>query len=172
MLLAEGDRVSADARLTDGSLELNMAPLTGEFPPVVWSATAVQRAASVLESDDPVLAGTRRTGGDAAPVVYAAGMATQLGRIAAKSQRVTFEISPLQRQANRVAWLIAAIAFAVGILFFAAGLALAGLPLAAAVTFAIGLLAANVPEGLLPTIGRSANQREGASPLTPRIKET
>jgi magnesium-transporting ATPase (P-type) len=41
---------------------------------------------------------------------------------------------------------------AAGILFFLAGLTLAGLSLAAAVTFAIGLLVANVPEGLLPTI--------------------
>lgn len=31
-------------------------------------------------------------------------MATQLGRIAAMSQRVKPEVSPLQRQVNRVAW--------------------------------------------------------------------
>jgi magnesium-transporting ATPase (P-type)/GNAT superfamily N-acetyltransferase len=79
-------------------------------------------------------------------------MATQLGRIAALSQRVKPEISPLQRQVNRVAWLIAAIAVAAGGMFFIAGTTLAGLSLAAAVTFAIGLLVANVPEGLLPTI--------------------
>jgi calcium-translocating P-type ATPase len=152
LLLAEGDRVSADARLTTGSLELNVAPLTGESQPVVRSATAVQRASSVLESEDLVFAGTLCTGGDAEAVIYATGMATQLGRIAALSQRVTPEISPLQRQVNRVAWLIAAIAVAAGALFFAAGVGLAGLSLAAAVTFAIGLLVANVPEGLLPTI--------------------
>ncbi len=79
-------------------------------------------------------------------------MGTQLGRIAALSQRVEPEISPLQRQGNRVAWLIAAIAVAAAVLFFFAGTTLAGLSLAAAVTFAIGLLVANVPEGLLPTI--------------------
>ena len=79
-------------------------------------------------------------------------MTTQLGRIAALSQRVKPEISPLQAQVNRVAWLIAAIAIAAGILFFFAGISFAGLSLAAAVTFAIGLLVANVPEGLLPTI--------------------
>ena len=79
-------------------------------------------------------------------------MGTQLGRIAALSQRVEPETSPLQRQVNRVAWLIAAIAVGAGVLFFFAGTTLAGLSLAAAVTFAIGLLVANVPEGLLPTI--------------------
>jgi len=152
VLVAEGDRLSADARLLDGSLEVDMAALTGESQPVVRSAAAIRRASSVIESDDLVFAGTSCTGGEAQAVVYATGMATQLGRIAALSQRVTAEISPLQRQVNRVAWLIAAIAVAAGILFFFAGTTLAGLSLAAAVTFAIGLLVANVPEGLLPTI--------------------
>ena len=152
VLLAEGDRLSADARLIDGSLELDMAPLTGESQPVVRSAAAVKRAASAIEAEDLVFAGTLCTGGEADAVVYATGMGTQLGRIAALSQRVKSEISPLQRQVNRVAWLIAAIAVAAGVLFFFAGTTLAGLSLAAAVTFAIGLLVANVPEGLLPTI--------------------
>ncbi len=152
VLLEEGDRLSTDARLTDGSIEVDMAPLTGESQPVVRSAAAVRRAASVLESEDLVFAGTLCTGGEAEAVVYATGMGTQLGRIAALSQRVEPEISPLQRQVNRVAWLIAAIAVAAGVLFFFAGTTLAGLSLAAAVTFAIGLLVANVPEGLLPTI--------------------
>jgi magnesium-transporting ATPase (P-type) len=152
VLLEEGDRLSADARLTDGSVEVDMAPLTGESQPVVRSATAIRRAASVLESEDLVFAGTLYTGGEAEAVVYATGMSTQLGRIAALSQRVEPEISPLQRQVNRVAWLIAAIAVAAGGLFFFAGTTLAGLSRAAAVTFAIGLLVANVPEGLLPTI--------------------
>jgi calcium-translocating P-type ATPase len=152
VLLAEGDRLSADVRLIDGSLEVDMAPLTGESQPVVRAAAAVKRAASVLESEDLVFAGTMCTGGEAQGVVYATAMATQLGRIAALSQRVKAEVSPLQRQVNRVAWLIAAIAVSAGVLFFFAGTTLAGLSLAAAVTFAIGLLVANVPEGLLPTI--------------------
>jgi calcium-translocating P-type ATPase len=152
VLLAEGDRLCADARLTRGSIEVNMAPLTGESQPVVRSSSTVQRAKSVLESEDLVFAGTLCTGGEAEAVVYATAMGTQLGRIAALSQRVKPEVSPLQRQVNRVAWLIAAIAVGAAVLFFAAGTTLAGLSLAAAVTFAIGLLVANVPEGLLPTI--------------------
>jgi calcium-translocating P-type ATPase len=152
VLLAEGDRLSADARLIGGSVELDMAALTGESQPVVRSAAAVRRAATALEAEDVVFAGTLCTGGEAQAVVFATAMGTQLGRIAALSQRVEPEISPLQRQVNRVAWLIAAIAIAAGAVFFVAGLTLASLSLAAAVTFAIGLLVANVPEGLLPTI--------------------
>jgi len=138
VLLAEGDRLSADARLIEGSLEVDMAALTGESQPVVRSAAAVRRTATLLESEDVVFAGTLCTGGDAEAVVFATAMSTQLGRIAALSQRVKPEISPLQRQVNRVAWLIAAINVGAGVIFFFAGTTLAGLSLAAAVTFAIG----------------------------------
>ena len=39
LLISEGDRLSADARLTEGSVEVDMAPLTGESQPVTRSAT-------------------------------------------------------------------------------------------------------------------------------------
>ena len=67
-------------------------------------------------------------------------------------ERVEREESPLERQVRRVAWLIAAVAVAVGIAFIPLGTFGAGLPFGDAVVFAIGLLVANVPEGLLPTI--------------------
>ncbi len=152
LLLSEGDRISADARLVSGQVELDMAALTGESATASRSAGADARYASVLEAEDLVFAGTLCTSGDAMALVYATGMATQLGRIAALSQRVRPEVSPLQRQVNRVAWLIAAIGVGVAIVFFLIGVSIAGLTLDAAVTFAIGLLVANVPEGLLPTI--------------------
>jgi P-type E1-E2 ATPase len=57
----------------------------------------------------------------------------------------------LELQVRRVAWLIALVAVAGGLAFLPIGLA-AGLPLHDALSFAIGLIVANVPEGLLPTI--------------------
>ena len=152
VLLSEGDRLSADARLVDGAVELDMSPLTGESQPVERSSVRARQAPSALESDDLVFAGTLCTGGEAIAVVFATGMATQLGRIAALSQRVRAEVSPLQVQVNRAAQLIAVVAVVAGVAFFAVGTTVAGLPLDDAVTFAIGLLVANVPEGLLPTI--------------------
>jgi magnesium-transporting ATPase (P-type) len=84
-------------------------------------------------------------------VVFATGARTELGRIAALSQRVGSEESPLERQVRRSAWLIAAVAMLVGALFLPLGL-IAGLSPLDATVFAVGLLVANVPEGLLPTI--------------------
>ena len=152
LLLAEGDRLSADARLIAGAVEVDLSPLTGESQPVTRSADRSQPAAAPLEAEDLVFAGTLCTGGDAQALVYGTGMHTQLGRIAALSQGVADEPSPLQRQVNKAAQLIALVAIGLGVTFFAIGLVLAGLSLADSGVFAIGLLVANVPEGLLPTI--------------------
>ena len=152
LLLAEGDRLSADARLIAGAVEVDMSPLTGESQPVTRSAERSHRAAAPLEAEDLVFAGTLCSGGDAQAIVYGTGMHTQLGRIAALSQTVVDETSPLQRQVNRAAQLIALVAVGLGVTFFAIGHLIAGLSLSDAGVFAVGLLVANVPEGLLPTI--------------------
>ncbi len=152
LLLEEGDRLSADARLVAGAVELDMSPLTGESQPVIRTAEPARPSRALLEAHDLVFAGSLCSAGEASAVVYATAGGTQVGRIAALSQRVGPEISPLQAQVNRAAWVIAAIGVGVAAVFFVVGITVAGLSLAAAVTFAIGLLVANVPEGLLPTI--------------------
>ncbi|MBN1529390.1 MAG: cation-transporting P-type ATPase [Thermoleophilaceae bacterium] len=152
VLISEGDRLSADARLVDGAVEVDMSPLTGESQPVARTSVRSRSADAVLEADDLVFGGTLCTAGEAEGVVYATGMGTQLGRIAALSQRVERELSPLQVQVNRAARLIAAVAVLAGIVFLLIGTLVAGLPLNDALIFAIGLLVANVPEGLLPII--------------------
>jgi calcium-translocating P-type ATPase len=152
LLLAEGDRMSADARLIHGAVEVDMSALTGESQPVTRTAERSRRADGILDAEDLVFAGTLCTGGDASAVVYGTGMHTQLGRIAALSQTVVGEASPLQRQVARAAQLIALVAVVLGVSFFVVGYLVAGLSLSDAGTFAIGLLVANVPEGLLPTI--------------------
>ncbi|WP_020012974.1 cation-translocating P-type ATPase [Promicromonospora sukumoe] len=152
LLIEEGDRVSADARLIDGGVEVDLSTLTGESMPAFRSAELLDLSGPLLEARDLVFSGTSCTEGEARAVVFATGMHTELGRIAALSQRVEREESPLERQVKRVAWLIAAVAVGAGVVFLPLGALVAGLPLPEAVNFAIGLLVANVPEGLLPTI--------------------
>jgi len=153
MLLAEGDRISADATLTTGAVDVDMSPLTGESEPVTREAgPPAAPGRDPLGDPTRVFAGTLCTQGDAEALVSATAMHTQLGRIAALTERVRAEVSPLQEQVNRAAWLIAAIAVASGVVFFFAGIGLGGLSVSFALTAAIGLLVGNVPEGLLPTI--------------------
>ncbi len=155
LVLAAGDRVPADARLVAGTLEIDASALTGESVPVLRTSVPGEDGQRGIEAPDIVFSGTTCSSGDATAVVVATGMTTQLGRVAALSQRLEREQSPLERQVTRVAWLIAAVAVAVGAAFIPLAMFGAGLPARDAVLFAIGLLVANVPEGLLPTISLS-----------------
>jgi calcium-translocating P-type ATPase len=152
LVVEEGDGVSADARLLSGGVEVDLSALTGESMPVYRSGEVVDPRGPLLQARDVVFSGTTCTGGEATAVVFATGMHTQIGRIAALSERVHVEESPLERQVRRVAWLIALIAVVTGVLFVPVAMFGAGLSLANAVVFAVGLLVGNVPEGLLPVI--------------------
>ena len=152
LLVGEGDRISADARLVEGALDVDMSTLTGESQPVFRSAVESDPDAPLFDAPDLVFSGTSCVGGEARALVQATGMQTELGRIAALSEQVEAEPSPLELQVRRVAWLIALVAVGVGLAFLPIGWLLAGLPLRDAFSFAIGLIVANVPEGLLPTI--------------------
>ena len=168
LVIEEGDRICADARLLEGDLEVDLSTLTGESQPVFRSSEFVDTTGPMIEARDLVFSGASCVGGEARALVYATGMRTELGRIAALSQRVEEELSPLEVEVRRVAWLIALVAVAVGVLFLPIGWLGAGLPLRDSFIFAIGLIVANVPEGLLPTItlslavGVAALARRGA----------
>ena len=149
--LAEGDGICADARLIDGELSVDMSALNGESVPAGRAADAAVVPGPLLEARELVFSGTACTGGQARAVVVHTGMHTEIGRIAALTQRGRQRPSPLERQVRRATWIIAAVAVAAGGAFLPIGV-LAGLSWAAAISFAIGLIVANVPEGLLPTI--------------------
>jgi len=152
IIIEEGERVSADARLLSGSVEMDLSTLTGESLPLLRTADPFDTHGPILEARDLVFSGTNCTEGEATAVVFNTGMHTELGRIAALSQRVGHEESPLEKQVKHVARLIAVVAVGMGVAFIPLGTLMAGLSLGDAVNFAIGLLVANVPEGLLPTI--------------------
>jgi calcium-translocating P-type ATPase len=168
VVVEEGDRICADARLLEGAVEVDLSTLTGESQPVFRSAEFVDTTGPLIDARDLVFSGASCVGGEARALVYATGMQTELGRIAALSQRVEEEPSPLEAEVRRVAWLIALVAVVAGFLFLPIGWLVAGLPLRDSFVFAIGLIVANVPEGLLPTItlslavGVAALARRGA----------
>jgi magnesium-transporting ATPase (P-type) len=71
----------------------------------------------LLQARDLVFSGTAYTEGSARALVFATGMGTELGRIAALTERVEREESALETQVRRVAWLIALVAVATGAAF-------------------------------------------------------
>jgi magnesium-transporting ATPase (P-type) len=151
LAIEEGQLISADARLFSGAVEVDMSALTGESVPVLRCAGGQDVAVRPLDAPDMVFSGTLCTAGTGRAVVFATGGRTEIGRIATLSSGIIRDASPLEKQVKHVAWLIAVVAVVVGIAFVPLGL-VAGLSVTGAAVFAIGLLVANVPEGLLPTI--------------------
>ncbi len=151
VLLAEGAKVPADCRIVESwGLRVNLATLTGESRPKARSAEADQ-AADPLQARCLLLAGTLIVAGECSAVVHATGMRTEFGRIAHLTQTAGETESPLQKEIRRVSRLVALLALGLGVAFFAVG-HLVGLPFWANFMFAIGIIVANVPEGLLPTV--------------------
>jgi len=151
VLLEGGDSVPADCRVIEASrLRVNLATITGESLAKARSSEGTA-GGDALDAKNLLLAGTSLVSGEARAVVYATGMRTEFGRIAHLTQTARESSSPLQREIARLSRLVAVFAAALGLLFFAIGTAL-GLPFWANAMFAIGIIVANVPEGLLPTV--------------------
>jgi sodium/potassium-transporting ATPase subunit alpha len=150
LLLAEGDRVSADARLIETAfLLVNNAPLTGESEPVPLHPEP--DTGDLSESKNIVLAGTSVLSGSGRAVVFATGMGTEFGRVAHLTSAVEAGLTPLQKEIAKATRIVAFLATAMGGVFFLAG-QLLGRPFWENFLFAIGIIVANVPEGLLPTV--------------------
>jgi len=150
VLLREGDKVPADARVVQASrLTVNNALLTGESDSRLLSDAASE--SDLLESGNLVFAGTLVVSGSGQAVVYATGMATEFGKIAQITGKVVEELSPLNMEITRVTRMVAVIAVASGAFFFLIG-GLVGRGFWDNFLFAIGIIIATVPEGLLPTV--------------------
>jgi calcium-translocating P-type ATPase len=161
VLLEEGEEVPADARVVRATaLRVNNATVTGESVAVRRTAD-VSGEADAMRAGNVVLAGTSVVGGRGTVLVYATGMQTEFGRIARLAQAPQERPSPLQLEVRRVSRAIAALSTGLGIVLYAVG-RLAGVPRWEGFVFAIGVIVANVPEGLLPTVTLSlamASQR-------------
>src|ERR1035438_9988595 len=89
VVLEEGERIAADMRLISGAVEVALSTLTGESAPALRSADLMDLSVPKTAAPDLVFSGTNCTGGEAQGVVFATGMRTELGRIAALSGRAT-----------------------------------------------------------------------------------
>jgi calcium-translocating P-type ATPase len=155
ILIEVGDRISADARLIEASnLRIDNSPLTGESKPVYKLAEPVPvwRRFLWVEIPNVVFAGTMVVAGRGKAVVIATGMETEIGRIARLTQVLQPEVSPIQHEMRHVTRVVALLAVAMGLAFFVVGNLVARLTPLESFLFAIGIIVANIPEGLLPTL--------------------
>ena len=150
IILSEGNKVPADSRLIDTTyLMLNNASLTGESEPVPAQHKPCE--GEIIESRNIAFAGTTVVSGSGKAIVFATGMGTEFGRIAHLTSAVEAGLSPLQKEIVKVTRIIAFLSTIMGVLFFFIG-HLIGIGFWENFIFAIGIIVANVPEGLLPTV--------------------
>lgn len=154
IVLEEGDNISADSRLVEAfQLKVDNSTLTGESRPVRKESEGMEAEDhAFVEMHNLIFAGTSVSSGSGKAVIFATGNKTEFSKIAALTQAVKEDKSPLQKEIGKLTRIIAAIAILMGFSLFAVNVFLIGFPLELAFLFAIGLTVANVPEGLLPTV--------------------
>jgi Ca2+-transporting ATPase len=149
LLLRAGDKASADGRLAEAAtLQVEESALTGESVPVEKQPAALPGGElPVAERTNMVFAGTTVTYGRGRAIVVGTGMQTQFGAIARMLQTIEPGKTPLQLSLDRVAMILARVAFVVVLVVVALGL-LRGQPFLEMLLFGVALAVAVVPEAL------------------------
>jgi len=150
IILHEGDRVPADGRLIDArELEVDLSSLTGESEAQLLDPQ--HTGPHLLDSRNMVFSGTLVQGGEGRVLITHTGMSTQIGSIVELTKSTRATETPIHRELRYFTKVISAIAIILGIGFFLVSVAI-GNGAIGSLIFAIGIIVANVPEGLLPTV--------------------
>ncbi|CAG0880563.1 unnamed protein product [Darwinula stevensoni] len=145
-----GDRIPADIRVLDArGFKVDNSSLTGESEP--QSRTPDFTSANPLETRNLAFFSTNAVEGTAHGIVIRTGDDTVMGRIAGLASGLQTGETPIAKEIAHFIHLITAVAVFLGVSFFVIAFIL-GYHWLDAVIFLIGIIVANVPEGLLATV--------------------
>ena len=148
LVLREGDRISADARLIEAmSLRTNEASLTGESLPASKQTMRLSEDISILDRKNMVFSGTEVTSGKGKALVVATGMKTEFGKIAKQVTVSVKEETPLEKRTKKLGKWLGIVALSISVSTIIIGI-FRGMPLIEVVLFGIALAVAAVPEAL------------------------
>lgn len=176
IVLTQGDAIPVDARLvTANRLRVDLSSLSGESRPVTrYAEQTAQDPRTLPEQPNLVLAGTTVAAGQAEAVVFATGAQTEFGRLAQLTHAQPRHVSTLEREMIRITRLITVLAVGMGFIFFALGSGIAHLSVLEGFLFALGIIVANVPEGLLPelslTLAAGARRMAARNAIVKRLE--
>lgn len=153
VLIEEGNTIPADARLIHATLlQVQEAVLTGESLPVSKDTLPLITDAEPGDWHNMVFSGTTATYGHGCAVVTATGMQTQMGRIAGLLGRAPEEITPLQKELDRVGKILAIAVVIIAMMMIATVLFINDIRSASelfdVLILGVALAVAAVPEGL------------------------
>jgi P-type Ca2+ transporter type 2C len=178
VILREGDRVPADARLVVApGVQVDESSLTGESVPVEKGSEPVPPSAPLAERASMAFAGTAVTRGRATAIVTATGDATELGRVAQLTETANPPATPFQRRLRQLTRVMVVLGVTITLALTGAML-LRGSDLQEAFLVGVAVAVAAVPEGLAATmtvalaLGAGAMARRGAIVRRLRAVET
>eukprot|EP00002_Diphylleia_rotans_P025318 TRINITY_DN4_c0_g1_i1.p1 TRINITY_DN4_c0_g1~~TRINITY_DN4_c0_g1_i1.p1 ORF type:complete len:1021 (-),score=231.41 TRINITY_DN4_c0_g1_i1:296-3358(-) len=146
-----GNKVPADLRLVSvNDLKVDNASLTGEAEPQSRSPQMTDE--NPLETKNLAFYGTLATEGSAIGIVVGTGDRTVIGRIAGLAASTDAEETPIHREIHHFILIITSVAIFLGTSFFIIGMIISGGDWITNLVFMIGIIVANVPEGLLATV--------------------
>jgi sodium/potassium-transporting ATPase subunit alpha len=145
-----GDRIPADIRILESrGFKVDNSSLTGESEPQARGTECTDE--NPLETKNLAFFSTNAIEGTARGMVVSIGDGTVMGRIAGLASGLDAGETPLSKEISHFIHIITAVAVALGIGFFVIAFIL-GYNWLDAVVFLIGIIVANVPEGLLATV--------------------
>jgi len=145
-----GDRIPADLRIIQAAnMKVDNSSLTGESEP--QTRNAEESTTTVLEARNIAFFSTNCVEGSARGIVIRCGDNTVMGRIAALAANVDSGDTPIAQEIEHFIHIITGVAVFLGVTFFILAFIL-GYHWLEAVIFLIGIIVANVPEGLLATV--------------------
>ena len=151
VVMVEGARVPADVRIIESKeMRVDNSSLTGESEPLLRSPECTDPE-KILETKNIAFFGTMCKEGRGKGMVFNIGDHTIIGQIASMAENATSDDTPLRKEIKRFVLMITIISLVLGVIFFGLGFVMKYTVLTN-VVFAIGIIVANVPEGLLCTI--------------------
>ncbi|KAF0698555.1 Aste57867_10837 [Aphanomyces stellatus] len=151
VLIKGGDKVPADIRIIECSddLAVDNSSLTGE--PDALKRVSYCTDENPLETKNLCFFGTLVPQGNGKGVVVNIGDHTVMGRIAKLATATGNELTPIAKEINHFVHIITGVAVFTGVTFFVIGF-IKKLDFPTNLAFMIGIIVANVPEGLLATV--------------------
>ncbi|CAD5112615.1 DgyrCDS1828 [Dimorphilus gyrociliatus] len=145
-----GDRVPADFRLIESKgFKVDNSSLTGESEPQYRSTDFTNE--NPLETKNLAFFSTNAVEGTAKGIVILTGDHTVMGRIAGLASGLETGKTPIAKEIEHFIHIITSFAVVLGVSFCIIAVSL-GYAWLDAVVFLIGIIVANVPEGLLATV--------------------
>uniref|UniRef100_A0A8D3BTS8 Sodium/potassium-transporting ATPase subunit alpha n=1 Tax=Scophthalmus maximus TaxID=52904 RepID=A0A8D3BTS8_SCOMX len=145
-----GDRIPADLRIVSAhGCKVDNSSLTGESEPQTRSPDCTHD--NPLETRNIAFFSTNCVEGTARGIVVCTGDHTVMGRIATLTSGLETGKTPIAKEIEHFIQIITGVAVFLGVSFFILSIAL-GYSWLEAVIFLIGIIVANVPEGLLATV--------------------